>query len=64
MSLIVSKMKMKDKCIYSIQLGLKVRFIPDAICGDLDSVRHDVIEFYRSKVILIFTFSSKGIKDN
>lgn len=27
---------------------LRLRHLPDAICGDLDSIREDVLEFYRS----------------
>lgn len=25
------------------------KYIPDAICGDLDSIKPDVLEFYRAK---------------
>lgn len=41
----------KSACVVHVIILLYHRYIPDLICGDLDSANTDVLEFYRKKVM-------------
>ena len=47
----IQRSKKRKYLIWSTCEKWLARYLPDFICGDLDSVRQDVLEYYKSRVI-------------
>eukprot|EP00466_Bigelowiella_natans_P004261 jgi/Bigna1/129605/aug1.9_g4313 len=43
--------------------GVAEKYVPHVVCGDLDSIRPDVVDYYRDKGVEIFRVEDEGSND-